>query len=138
MRVNNITCSQYKSPEFKGKIDIIPGGLSYEPAKYLRKSYEAISELIKDKPYNLYIRQNYKENTVSVIAQREKDFMKNRGTRTEGVFSAADDLYKEAALGAVCTYEDLTHNTSQSFVQKFKNLFCKTQFKFKLKKNNSL
>ena len=118
MQVNSITKSQYNSPVYKGKIDIIPGDLSYEPVKYLRKSYNALAEIIKDKPFNFYIRQNHKDKTVSVIAQKEKDYLKNRGIRTEGVFSSSEDLYKEAAIGAACTYEDLSNNVSSSLVKK--------------------
>ncbi len=131
MQVQKVTNSNI-TPSFQGKIDIIPGDLSYEPVKYLRKAYTSMEMLIKDKPYNLYIRQNHRENTVSVIAQNEKDFLKNRGVRTVAVVPASADLYKEAALGAAYAYEDLAHNASQSFWGKIKKHFCKIEFKFKL------
>ena len=57
MQVQNITNSKLNPQNFQGRIDIIPGNLSYEPAKNLRKAYSVLSEMIKDKPYNLYVIQ---------------------------------------------------------------------------------
>lgn len=123
-------------PAFGGKVMIMPGDLSYKPAKYARKAYNTMTSMVKDKPYNLYIRQNHEENTISVIAQKEKDLLKNRGIKTEGIFSASSDLYKEAASGAVTSYEKLSDNTTKSFMKRIINYFGKTEFKFKIQKKS--
>ncbi len=118
MQVQNITNSKLNPQNFQGRIDIIPGNLSYEPAKNLRKAYSVLSEMIKDKPYNLYVRQEYKYNNISLIVQKEKNFIRNKGLKVEYVFSANDDRFESAAKSAIKSYEE---TLSTSLNQKFKN-----------------
>lgn len=118
MQVQNITNSKLNPQNFQGRIDIIPGNLSYEPAKNLRKAYSVLSEMIKDKPYNLYVRQEYKYNNINLIVQKEKNFIRNKGLKVEYVFSANDDRFESAAKSAIKSYEE---TLSTSLNQKFKN-----------------
>ena len=133
MQVQNVKNSNM-TPAFKGKVDIIPGDLSYKPAKYVRKAYNTIENIVKDKPYNLYIRQNHKEDTVSVIAQKESDFIKNRGLRVEYAASSSLDVYGKLAALAADTYDLMANAQSKSLKQRFKNIFMKQGFKFTIKK----
>lgn len=118
MQIQNITNSQSNPQNFQGRIDIIPGNLSYEPAKNLRKAYNALSEMIKDKPYNLYVRQEYKYNNISLIVQTEKNFIRNKEPKVEYVFSANNDRFESAAKSAIKSYEE---TQSISLSQKIKN-----------------
>ncbi len=120
MQVQNIKNSQYNSQNFQGRIDIIPGDLSYEPAKYVRKAYNAMENLIKDKPYNLYIRQNHKQNNVSLIVQTEDQFIKNKGLRTEGIVSSNMDMYEELANHLVNVHDQKIKNQPKPLSQKLK------------------
>ena len=120
MQVQNIKNSQYNSQNFQGRIDIIPGDLSYEPAKYVRKAYNAMENLIKDKPYNLYIRQNHKQNNVSLIVQTEDQFIKNKGLRTEGIVSSNMDMYEELANRLVNVHDQKIKNQPKPLSQKLK------------------
>lgn len=120
MQVQNIKNSQYNSQNFQGRIDIIPGDLSYEPAKYVRKAYNAMENLIKDKPYNLYIRQNHKQNNVSLIVQTEDQFIKNKGLRTEGIVSSNMDMYEELANHLVNMHDQKIKNQPKPLSQKLK------------------
>ncbi len=130
MKVQNITNSQFNSPEFKGKIDIIPGDLSYEPAKYVRKAYNSLQEMIKDKPYNLYIRQNHKNHTVNIIAQKEDNFIKNKGIKAEGMLSSSADLYEEVASLVINSYEKKLQNPPKTFGKKIQEGLNKVWHKF--------
>lgn len=120
MQVQNIKNSQYNSQNFQGRIDIIPGDLSYEPAKYVRKAYNAMENLIKNKPYNLYIRQNHKQNNVSLIVQTEDQFIKNKGLRTEGIVSSNMDMYEELANHLVNVHDQKIKNQPKPLSQKLK------------------
>ncbi len=133
MQVQKITNTN-NTPAFNGIIDIIPGDLSYRPAKYVRKAYNTMENLIKDKPFNLYIRQNHQKDTVSVIAQKENDFIKNKGLRVEYTASSSLDIYDKLAALAVDTYDVMANSQPKSLKQKFKNLFIKQSFKFTIKK----
>ena len=118
MQIQNITNSQLNPQNFQGRIDIIPGNLSYEPAKNLRKAYNALSEMIKDKPYNLYVRQEHKYSSISLIVQKEKNFIRNKGPKAEYVFSANDDRFESAAKSVIESYEEIQSTTLS---QKIKN-----------------
>lgn len=145
MQIQNITNSQFNPPNFNGKfglipekskilnhskIDIIPGDLSYEPAKNLRKSYDALLEMLKDKPYNLYIRQDHKNNTVKMTAQKENHFVRNKGPKAEGEFSATADLYEDVAVFVMDTYEKKLKNPPKTLSQKFHDVLNKIGQKF--------
>lgn len=106
MQVKNITNSQLNLQNFQGRIDIIPGDLSYEPAKYVRKAYNSLTELIKDKPYNLYIRQNHKNHNVKLILQKEDSFIKDKGFKAEGCISDDADLYEALTKHLINIYEE--------------------------------
>ena len=121
MQVQNITNSQLNSQNFQGRIDIIPGDLSYEPAKYVRKAYNAMENLIKDKPYNIYIRQNHKQNNVSLIVQREDHIIKNKGIKAEGTVSKNADLYESLAEHLIGVYDQKVKNQPMTLGQKIKN-----------------
>ena len=69
MQVQNISNSQSARTNFQGKINIIPGDLSYEPAKYVRKAYNVIADTIKSKPYDVFLKQ--KNGYVQVTAQKK-------------------------------------------------------------------
>lgn len=130
MQVQNITNLQFNSPKFKGKLDIIPGDLSYEPAKNVRKAYNSLQEMIKDKPYNLYIRQNHKNNTVKITAQKEKHFIKNKGLKAEGFLSSSADLYEEVASLVINSYEKKLQKSPKTFGQKLQERLNKAWHKF--------
>lgn len=120
MLVQNITNSKFNPQNFQGRIDVIPGNLSYEPAKNLRKAYNVLSEMIKDKPYNLYVRQEYKYNDISMIVQTEKDFIRNKGLKVEGVFSANDDSFESTAKSIVKSYDEDFKKQSKPLSKKIK------------------
>ena len=123
MHIQNITNSQLNQQNFQGKIDIIPGNLSYEPAKNLRKAYNTLSELIKDKPYNLYVRQKYNDNhnNISLIVQTEDNFIRNKGPKIERGFSANEDRFESVAKSIIESYEENAKNQPKTIKEKIKN-----------------
>lgn len=77
------TISNSTNQNFTGKVEIL-GDLSYNPCRYVRQAYDSMQELIKDKPFDLFIKQNHKENTLSMIAKKsehlgkpDKPFIRN-------------------------------------------------------------
>lgn len=115
---------------FQGQIHIIQGDLSHYPAMLMRKSYNAISEMIKDKPYDLFIKQNHQKNNVSIIAQKEQDFIRKKGLRAEVVVSTNADIYEEAARHAIHTYDEKAKLVRPTFGQNCKKFFNKLVDKF--------
>ena len=67
MQVQNISVSQNVNPNFKGKINVLPGNLSYNPARTVRKAYDAMQALIQDKPIDLLIKQQCEGWIIEVI-----------------------------------------------------------------------
>ena len=127
MQVQNTIYSRTNPENFKGKIDIIPGNLSYEPAKHVRKAYNTLTEMIKDKPYNMYIRQHHRHNTIKLTIQTEDSFIKNKGLKVEGGFNANDDSYVEVAESLIKGYEEKSKKQSSPLRKKIKaglDLIC--------------
>ena len=116
MRVEKMNSSQFTSTNFNGKTNIIPGDLSYEPAKYLGKAYKSIENMIKDKNFDLFIKQNHQQNTVSIIARQGKKRM-----FLEAVIPKDADIYEDTAKEVIQSYEDLQKSkpTFKDKVKKF-------------------
>ncbi len=140
MQVQNISNPQTKLQSFQGKIDIIPGDLSYQAAKNVRKAYSAMSEVIKEKPYNLLIRQNHKRNSIDIIAQDSKTFgKKNPPISVSSIGLGNNDLsnndeaivdfYSSVAEYVASEYE-AKNPTNLTFIDKTKNLLIKFGKKF--------
>ncbi len=120
MQVHNISNSQSSKQNFQGKINIIPGDLSYLPAKYVRKAYSSMEKQIKDKPFDLFIKQNHKENKVGITAQREKDIHNKNALKSE-VFVASDaDVYESAAAHVINEFETKLQKQPETFITKAK------------------
>ena len=117
--------SNQNKQNFQGKIDIMPGDLSYTPAKYVRKAYSAIQEKIKDKPFDLFIRQNHGKHNVTVTAQKEKDWMRNKGLKEEVLVADQADVYEAVALSLIQQYEEKMNIAKPTFTDKCKQFFNK-------------
>ena len=128
MQVQNISTSQVSTPNFQGKINIIPGDLSYEPAKYVRKDYSAMEAKIKDKPFDLFLKQ--KNGTVSVRAQKEKDFIRNKGIKAEVDVSNNADIYESVTNSVIEMYENKLKSQPKTFQAKINHFFKRTCDKF--------
>lgn len=124
--------SNQNKQNFQGKIDIMPGDLSYAPAKYVRKAYSAIEEKIKDKPFDLFIRQNHGKNNVTVTAQKGKDWNRNKGLKVEALVADKADVYEAVALSLIQKYEEKMNTPKPTFTDKCKKLFNKLNQKFAL------
>lgn len=130
MQVQKISNAQNNNQNFKGKIDIIPGDLSYLPAKYVRKAYNAMEEQIKDKPFDLFIRQNHKNRTVTLTVQKEKDALKNTGIRTSAEVSQDADDYESVSKYLINEHEEKIKNSPKTFGEKLKGFFKKVEQRF--------
>lgn len=130
MQVQKISNTQNNNQNFQGKINIIPGDLSYMPAKYVRKAYNAMEEQIKDKPFDLFIRQNHKDNTVILTVQKEKDALKNSGLKTMTAISQDADDYESVSKDLINKHEEKIKNSPKTFGEKLKGFFKKVGQRF--------
>ncbi len=118
MQVQTISNSQLNNQTFQGKIEIL-GDLSYNPCRYVRKAYNSMQELIKDKPYDLFIKQNHKDRTVNIYAVKSEDLLKKNKLFTKNEISAMSDdgqattdLYISVAKNTIENYEKLPKPTT--------------------------
>lgn len=118
MQVNNI--SNTNKQNFNGKVVII-NDLSTVPTSYVRKNADKLKSLVQELPFDLFIKQNHKEDTVSIIAQKEKDFIKNNAKYVKISFDKNEDLYGSSAENAVKIYE--ASNNKPTFSEKVKKFF---------------
>lgn len=130
MQIQNISNSQQNTQNFQGKINITPGDLSYLPAKYVRKSYNAMQEQIKNKPFDLFIKQNHQERNVSIMAQKESDALKKNALRTEHFVSDEADLYESVAKLVVREHEEKLQSQPKTFSEKIQSFAAKAWNKF--------
>ena len=136
MQIPAISNTQTNNQNFQGQLNIV-NDLSYLPCKYTRAAYDEMSKIIKDKPFDLFIRQNHKENTLSFIAKKTEHLGKKNKPFVENIItniSTMDngkyttDLYKSVAEDTVNTY-DKTYPTKnknekiKNFINKFIEIF---------------
>ena len=130
MQVQNISNVKSSNQNFQGKINIIPGDLSYLPAQYVRKAYNAMETQIKDKPFDLFIKQNHQDRSVSIIAQKEGDALKKNALRTEQILSDDADIYESVANLVIHEHEEKLAKQPKTFKEKLQNLADKVWRKF--------
>lgn len=118
MQVNNI--SNTTQQNFNGKVVII-NDLSAIPTSYVRKNADKLKSLVQDLPFDLFIKQNHKEETVSIIAQKEKDFRNNIAKYVKISFGKNEDLYRSSAKNAIIMYQ--AGNIKPTFGEKVKKIF---------------
>lgn len=129
MQVQNISNSQINTQtNFQGRV-IIDGELSALPAKLVRKSAQTLKDIIADKPYDLFIRQNHREGRILITAQKEKDYIRGKGLKADALMDKNVDLYKECAEYVV-KEQDLKLKYNPTFAQKCKRFFNKLGNRF--------
>ena len=139
MQVTAISNSHPNKQNFQGNINIV-NDLSYLPCKYVRKAYSAMEEMIKDKPFDLFIKQNHPEKSISMIAKKpehlgkiNKPFMENIIIDASTMDNGSDtvDLYTAVARETINTYDKAfptisTGEKIKKFLNKLGNKFVNT------------
>ena len=136
MQIPAISNTQQNNTNFQGKINIV-NDLSYLPCKYTRAAYDSISQMIKDKPFDLFIKQNHKHHSLSMIAKKtehigklNKPFIENiipdASTMDNGQYTT--DLYKAVAKETINIYETAFPESKKGekikkFINKLTNKF---------------
>lgn len=133
MQIRPISNSSNNYQTFQGKINI-ESELSYLPTKLVRQAYNNMSEMLKNKEYDLFIRQVYPENKIEMTVQREKDLLKGKKLYSR-VYIANNENVKKNLYESVTEY--LVHDfdkklvkNSEPFGQKCKKFFDKLGQKF--------
>lgn len=113
MQVQNIS-NQQPNQNFQGGVSIV-GQLSALPCKNVIEIAPKLKSLLFDKPFDLFIRENYTDETISFIVQKAKHFGKKnkpiaeyRIDKTPRYNKAAkndDEMYYTIAKMAVDDYE---------------------------------
>lgn len=131
MQIQNLQNNQ----TFKGRVAII-GELSALPCKHVRRISPELKNLVIDKHFDLFIKEDYERNVIEFSAQKPTDFGKNNKPISKYELSrklnyynddVADEIYLATAKSTVNFYEK-TFPQTESKVDKFKN-FVKKIFK---------
>lgn len=130
MQIQSIANNSTKNNQnFQGKVFVAPD-LSYYPCRYVRKHLKTMQNMIAEKPYDLFIKQNHADNTVSVIAQREKDLGKRKAAKHIVTMNKNLEFYDVAAKYAIEEFDAKLKNLPQTFTEKSKKFFNKLGRKF--------
>lgn len=119
---------------FQGRVAIV-GDLSAIPSKAVRQAAPNLKKLLADKPFDLFIKENYNYNCIDFIVQKPQNF----GRKTPDYIyiipkknkeSLKDPKkYYETAENAITNHERRLGNNS--FSAKVKKLFKNLGQKFK-------
>lgn len=130
MQVPAISNVQSNKQIFQGSINII-NDLSYNPCRYVRKAYDSISKELGDKPFDLFIKQDYKTNSLLFIAQKmqhagrkNKPFVKNVIANAQELDQGeyTTDLYAAVARETINSYNDKFASKTVNVKEFFKNV----------------
>lgn len=129
MQVQKINNQNQNNTNFQGKVFVEPD-LSYYPCKFVRKHLDTMQKMIADKPYDLFIKQNHGQNTVSIIAQKEKDLGKRKALRHIVLMEQNIEFYDIAAQNAIEEFDKKLANLPPTFKEKAGKIFNKLGQKF--------
>ncbi len=124
MQVQKINNQNLNNTNFQGKVFVDPD-LSYYPCKFVRQHFDNMQKMIADKPYDLFIKQNHAKNTVSIIAQKEKDLGKRNALRHVVVMDKNLEFYDLAAENAIQEFDKKLANLPPTFKEKTHKFFNK-------------
>ena len=112
MQIPAISATQSNNQSFQGKVNIV-NDLSYLPCKYVRTAYDSISKMVEDKPFDIFIKQNHKDKSLSFIAKRPEHVgLKNKPVVEYSIANASEmdnqekttDLYISVAKQSIEDY----------------------------------
>lgn len=82
MQVPKIQSTQQNTPNFNGRV-IIYGELGSVALRSVRKAMPGMENLIKDKPYDMFIDENSQKRMFEVVIQKLDDFGRENTRRME-------------------------------------------------------
>lgn len=129
MQVQKINNQSQNNTNFQGKIFVEPD-LSYEPCKFVRRHFETMKNMIADKPYDLFIKQDHAEKTVSIIAQKETDLGKIKANKHIVKMSQNLEFYDIATQNVIEEFDKKLANLPPTFKEKTIKFFNKLGRKF--------
>ncbi len=126
--------SNSNNQTFQGRVAIV-GDLSAQPTKLVRKTAEDLKTRFKNTDYDLFIKQDYKNNRLELIVAREKDFEKTnkiKGKATISTLETNPDVLDTASDYARINYEnqvDAKKFIKPDFKEKINEFFNKLENK---------
>lgn len=126
--------SNSNNQTFRGRVAIV-GDLSAQPTKLVRKTAEDLKTRFKNTDYDLFIKQDYKNNRLELIVAREKDFEKTnkiKGKATISTLETNPDVLDTASDYARINYEnqvDAKTFIKPDFKEKINEFFNKLENK---------
>lgn len=129
MQVQKINNQNQNNTNFQGKV-FVATDLSYYPCKFVRKHLDTMNKMIADKPYDLFIKQNHANKTVSIIAQKEKDLGKRKAPSHVVLMEQNIEFYDIAAQNAIEEFDKKLANLPPTFKEKVGKFFNKLGQKF--------
>lgn len=118
---------------FNGRV-AIDGELSALPCKHVRRISSNLKTIMAEKPFDLFIKEDHKNDTILFIAQKTKDFGKTDKPKFQNTLSkdlnyyseeAADDIYLATAKDTIDCYEEMNAKQQKTMFSKFKNVINK-------------
>lgn len=130
MQIQHITNNSTKNNQnFQGKV-FVDTDLSYYPCRFVRKYLKTMQDMIAEKPYDLFIKQNHADNTVSIIAQKEKDLGKRKAPKHIVTMHKNLEFYDVAAECAIEGFDKKLNTLPQTLTEKTKDVLKKLGRKF--------
>ena len=126
--------SNSNNQTFQGRVAIV-GDLSAQPTKLVRKTAEDLKTRFKNTDYDLFIKQDYKNNRLELIVARGKDFEKTnkiKGKATISTLETNPDVLDTASDYARINYEnqvDAKKFIKPDFKEKINEFFNKLENK---------
>lgn len=117
---------------FKGGVAIV-GELSAVPCKHVRKVAPELKSLMKNKNFDLFIKENFERNDIVFTVQKSNDYGKKNKPISEFSLAkklnyysdeAANEIYLATAKSAVEYYEKMVPK-QESLLGKCKNFISK-------------
>ncbi len=114
---------------FNGRVAIV-GDLSAEPCRRIRNITPYLKKFIKDKPFDLFIKENYEKKHLSFISQKPYHFGKKNKPISEYSVSKnvgapyteidIENFYLSAALNSIEKFSSFAEAKNNSVMSKFR------------------
>ena len=135
MQIKTIDKSQQSNnTTFQGKVNVV-NDLTFVPRKYMSKAFDSMSKLVENEPFDLFIKQDNKTDTLRIVAMKPEHagrkgapFIENvigdASTMDSGVYTT--DLYVATARDTVNLYNNfITPELGSSLGSKIKKFVDK-------------
>lgn len=128
MKVANVE-NYNNTTNFQGKVFVDPD-LSYYPCKFVRKHFDKMSELMKEKPYDLFIKQDHGTDNVHLLFQKQEHLGKRNAPKHTVLVNKNVEFYDIATECGIKEMDELNLKNQKSTKDKVVRFFKDIRIKF--------